>query len=170
MWNKISDVGIQLRHSNIYHIALERIKKYCEKKTKDIAEEEKEKYKAFFKDETGIFIIEKLTRDIIECCKLPKAIELRKTLGYNHDNTIVREETSIVEKKILSFIENLITENQIFGLKTIVLLLKLMKETMKIMTQMMKKKEEIYLKSIILKFFNVIPVILSLIFLNVQVK
>ena len=37
------------------------------KKTKDIAEEEKEKYKAFFEDETGIFIVEKLTRDIIEC-------------------------------------------------------------------------------------------------------
>ena len=134
MWNKISDVGIQLRHSNIYHIALERIKKYCGNKTKDIAEEEKEKYKVFFEGETGIFIIEKLTRDIIERCKLPKAIELRKKLGYNHDNIIVREETSIVEKKILSFIENLITENKIFGLKTIVLLLKLMKETMKIMT------------------------------------
>ena len=30
------------------------------KKTKDIAEEEKEKYKAFFEGETGIFIIENL--------------------------------------------------------------------------------------------------------------
>ena len=103
MWNKISDVEIQLRHSNIYHIALERIKKYCGNKTKDIAEEEKEKYKAFFEGETGIFIIEKLTRDIIERCKLPKAIELRKKLGYNHDNIIVREETSIAEKIIKLF-------------------------------------------------------------------
>ena len=51
------------------------------KKTKDIAEEEKEKYKAFFEDETGILIIEKLTRDITECCKLPEAIELRKKWG-----------------------------------------------------------------------------------------
>ena len=48
------------------------------KKQKDITEEEKQKYKAYFADETGIFIIEKLTLDIIERCKLPEAIELRK--------------------------------------------------------------------------------------------
>ena len=59
------------------------------KKTKDIAEEEKEKYKAFFEGETGIFIVEKLILDIIECCKLPEAIELRKKLGYNHDDIMV---------------------------------------------------------------------------------
>ena len=41
-------------------------------------EEEKQKCKAYFEGETGIFIIEKLTRDITECCKLPEAIELRK--------------------------------------------------------------------------------------------
>ena len=46
------------------------------KKTKDITEEETEKYKAFFEDETGIFIIEKLTRDIIERCKLKKKIRI----------------------------------------------------------------------------------------------
>ena len=74
LWNKMSDIEIQLRHSNIYDIALKRIRKYCGKKTKDITEEEKEKYKAFFEGETGIFIIEKLTRDIIERCKLPEAI------------------------------------------------------------------------------------------------
>ena len=66
--------------------------------------------------------------------------------------------------KILCLIKNLITENQIFGLQIIILLLKLMKETMKIMTQMMKKKEKTCLKSIILKFFDVIPMILILIF------
>ena len=48
------------------------------KKTKDITEEEKQKYKAHFKGEEGVFIIEKLARDIIEHCKLPEAIELRK--------------------------------------------------------------------------------------------
>ena len=32
------------------------------KKTKDITKEKKEKYKAFFEGETGIFVIEKLTR------------------------------------------------------------------------------------------------------------
>ena len=35
-----------------------------EKKRTDITDEEKQKYKAFFEGETGIFIIEKLTRDI----------------------------------------------------------------------------------------------------------
>ena len=72
------DLETQIKHSNIYDIALKRIGKYCRKKTKDITEEEKQKYKAFFEGETGIFIIEKLTRDIIERCKLPEAIELRK--------------------------------------------------------------------------------------------
>ena len=52
------------------------------KKTKDITKKEK-KYKAFFQGKDGIFIIEKLTRDIIERCKLPKAIELRKKIEYN---------------------------------------------------------------------------------------
>ena len=137
-----------------------------QKKTKDITEEEKQRYKAFFKNEKGIFIIEKLTCDIIERCKLPKAIELRKKLGYNHNNIMICEETLIGEKTIKFFPkENLMTENQIFGLKIIILLLKLMKEIMKIMIQMMKKKEKICLKIIILNF-DVIPIILSLIFLN----
>ena len=34
LWQKMSGVEIQLRHSNIRHIALERIKKCCGKKTK----------------------------------------------------------------------------------------------------------------------------------------
>ena len=63
------------------------------KKTKDITEKEKEKYKTFFEGEKNIFIIEKLRSDIIERCKLPKAIELRKKLGYNHDDIMIREET-----------------------------------------------------------------------------
>ena len=81
LWNKMSNIEIQPRHSNIYDIALKRIRKYCGKK-----------YKTFFKNETGIFVIEKLTRDIIEHCKL-------------------------------HLIKNLITENQIFDLKIIILLL-----------------------------------------------
>ena len=68
----------------------------CGKKWMD--KEEKQRYKAFFKGETGIFIIEKLTRNIIECCKLPESIELRKNLEYNHNDIMVREEKSIVEK------------------------------------------------------------------------
>ena len=88
------------------------------------------------------------------------------------NDTMVREEILIAEKinffltKILSLIKNLVTGNQIFGFKIIILLLKLMKKIMKIMTQMMKKKEKTCLKSIILKDFDVIPMILILIFLN----
>ena len=47
-------------------------------KNKRHYKEEKQNYKAYFEGETGIFIIENLTRDIIERCKLPEAIELRK--------------------------------------------------------------------------------------------
>ena len=57
----------------------------------------KTKYKVYFKGQTGIFIIEKLTRDIIEHRK-SVAIELRKKLAYNHDNIMVQEETSTAEK------------------------------------------------------------------------
>ena len=154
---------------------LKRIRKYYGKKTEDITEEEKQKYKAYFKGKEGAFIVEKLARDIIEHCKLPEAIELRKKLGYNHDDIMVREETSIAEKKIKIFPnenivlkKNLITENQILKIK--ILLMKLMKEIMKIMSQMMKKKEKTCLKSIILNFFDVIPMILILIFLNLLAK
>ena len=173
LWQKMSNIEIQLGYSHIRDITLKRIKKYYVKKAKDITEEEKEKYKAFFEGETVIFIIEKRTRDIIESYKLSKAIELRKKLGYNHNDIMVPEETSIAEKIIKLFPnenvvlkKSLTTENQIFGLKIIILLLKLMKEIMKIMIQMMKKKEKTCLKIIILKFFDVIPIILSLIFLN----
>ena len=87
-----------------------------EKKAKDIiTKEEKEKYKAFFEGEAGIFIIEKLTRDIIERCKLPKNIELRKKFGYNHDDIMIREETSIAEKIIKLFPEENIKLNDKFN-------------------------------------------------------
>ena len=97
--------GVELltNHTNIYDLALKRIRKYCGKKTKDITEEEKEKYKAFFEGEAGIFIIEKLTWDIIEHCKLPEPIELRRKIGYNHNDIMIREETSIAEKIIKHF-------------------------------------------------------------------
>ena len=75
------------------------------KKQKNITEEEKEKYKAFFESETDIFIFEKLTRtrDIIKRCKLPETIELRKKLRYNHADIMVPEETSTAEKIIKLF-------------------------------------------------------------------
>ena len=112
---KMSDVEIQFGHSNIGDVALKRIKQYLGTKTKDITEEEKEKYKAYFEGKTGIFINEKLTRDIIERCKLPEAIELRKKLGYNYGNIMVREETSIAEKIIKLFPNENIVLNKKFN-------------------------------------------------------
>ena len=103
----MSHIKIQPGHLNIADATLIRIKRYCGKKTKDITEEEKEKCKAFFEGETGIFIIEKLTCDIVERCKLPEAIQLRKKLGYNHDDIMIWEETSIAEKIILFHKENI---------------------------------------------------------------
>ena len=38
----------QIGHSNIADVVLKRIRKYCSKKTKDITEEEKDKYKSVF--------------------------------------------------------------------------------------------------------------------------
>ena len=103
LWQKMRGVELLTNHTNIYDLALKRIRKYCGKKTKDITEEEKEKYKAFFEGEAGIFIIEKLTWDIIEHCNLPEAIELRRKIGYNHNDIMIREETSIAEKIIKHF-------------------------------------------------------------------
>ena len=85
------------------------------KKTKNISEEEKQKYKAYFQSEKDTFIIEKLTRDIIERYILPEAIELRKKLGYNHDDIMVREETSIAEKIIKLFPNENIVLNKKFN-------------------------------------------------------
>ena len=84
------------------------------KKKKNITEEEKQKYKAYFEGEAGIFIIEKLTRDIIEHCKLQEAIELRKKLGYNHNDIMVCEETSIAEKILKLFPDENIVLNKNF--------------------------------------------------------
>ena len=50
LWQKMSDIEIQLGYSNIADVVLKRIRKYCGKKKKEITEEEKEKYKAYFED------------------------------------------------------------------------------------------------------------------------
>ena len=114
LWQKINDVKRETGHLNIFDTALRRIKKYCGKKIKDITEKEKRKYKAFFKDKNGNFIVKKLTHDIIEHCKLPKAIELRK-LGYNHKDIMICEEKSIAEKIIKLFPEENIVLNKKFN-------------------------------------------------------
>ena len=75
----MSDLKTQIKHSNICDIVLKRIRKYCGKKTKDITEDEKQKHKAFFEGELGVFIIEKLARDIIERCELPEATAFKNS-------------------------------------------------------------------------------------------
>ena len=52
---KMSGVEIQPGHSNIADLVLKRIRKYCCKKPEDITEEEKQKYKVYFKGKEGCF-------------------------------------------------------------------------------------------------------------------
>ena len=114
-WQKMIDIERQLGHSNIADVLFKIIRKYSGKRANDLPEEVKEKQKAFFAGEAGIFIIEKLTRDIIEHCKLTGAIELRKKLGYNHDDIMVREDTSVTEEIINLFPNENIVPNKKFN-------------------------------------------------------
>ena len=170
--NKMSNIKIQLRHSNIYDIALKRIRTYCGKK-KDITEKEKQKYKAFFENETGIFIIEKLTRDIIERCKLPEAIEVTKKLGYNHDDIMIREETLIAEKIIKLFPKENIELNKKFSrrkpdtwFKDHDIIIEVDEGNHENYDSDVEKEGEDMFKKHNFKLFDVIQMILILIFLN----
>ena len=49
LWNKMSDIEIQLGHSNICDIALKRIRKYCEKKQKKLQKKKNKNIKHFLK-------------------------------------------------------------------------------------------------------------------------
>ena len=145
-----------------------------EKKTKDITEEEKQKYKAFFEGETGIFIIEKLTRDIMELWKLPEATELREKLEYSHNDIMVWEETSMAEKRIKLFSKEYIALNKKFNNRKPDIWFKNHNFIIEVDegnhenydSDDEKQKRRHFLKSIILKFFDVIPMILILIFFN----
>ena len=103
LWQKVSDLETKVKHSNICDIALKRIKKYYGKKKQKTSWEKKNKNIKHILKTKQAFIIEKLAPYIIEPCKLPEAIELRKQLGYNHDNIMVSEETSMAEKIIKLF-------------------------------------------------------------------
>ena len=47
--NKMSDIEIQLRHSNTYDIALKRIRKYCGEKKRHYKRKKKKNIKHFLK-------------------------------------------------------------------------------------------------------------------------
>ena len=49
LWQKMRDVKIQTNHTNIYNIALERIRKYCGKKQKTLQKKKKKNIKHFLK-------------------------------------------------------------------------------------------------------------------------
>ena len=47
LWLKMSDIEIQLGHSNIGDVVLKRVRKYLGKKTKYVIKVEKEQYKCY---------------------------------------------------------------------------------------------------------------------------
>ena len=49
LWNKMKDIKIQTNHTNIYNIALERIRKYCGNKQKTLQKKKKKNIKHFLK-------------------------------------------------------------------------------------------------------------------------
>ena len=80
LWQKMSDIEIQLEHSSIACFKQKQRTLQQKKKKKKTLQKKKTKKKAFFEGEEGVFIIEKLARDIIERCKLLKAIEFRQKI------------------------------------------------------------------------------------------
>ena len=68
LWNKMKDIKIQTNHTNIYNIALERIRKYCGKKQKTLQKKKNKKIKHFLKVKQVLSLLKNLTRDIIERC------------------------------------------------------------------------------------------------------
>ena len=86
---------------------------------------------------------------------------------------MIREETSIAEKVIKLFShEDIVLDKKLNSRRPDIwftnynIIIDVDEENHEIMTQMMKKKEKTCLKRITVKFFDVIPMILSLIFLN----
>ena len=111
----MSDVETQKKHSNFAQVALRRIKKYYGRKAKSNSEEKKQKYKAYFEGQTGIFIIKKILRDIMQRRRVPETIELRKKFGYSHYDIMVWKETSLAEKIIKHFPRKNILLNKKFN-------------------------------------------------------
>ena len=162
----------QIKHSSICDIALKRIRKYYGKKAKDITEEEKQKYKAYFEGKPGIFIIEKFTHDVIERCKLPEPIELRKKLGYDHNDIMVQEETPMAEKIKLFPNENMVLNKKFNNRKPDIwfknhnLITEINEGNHENYDSNDEKEREDMFKKHNFKILDVTPMILILIFLN----
>ena len=113
LWLKMGDIEVKLGHSNIADVVLKRIRKYCSKKKQKT--QKKKKYKTFFEGEKCVFIIKRLTCDVMENCKLPEAIDFRKKMGYNHNDIMVHEEASTAEKLVKFFPDENIVLNKKFN-------------------------------------------------------
>ena len=68
LWLKMGDIEIKLDHWNLCDVVLRRIRKMFGEKRRDITEEEKQRFKTFFKVKKVIFITEKVAIDVIERC------------------------------------------------------------------------------------------------------
>ena len=114
LWHKMIEIEIQLGHSNIADPVLKRIRKYYGKKQKTLQKKKNKNTKHILKVKRVFLLLKKFKRDIIEGCKLSEAITLRKILGYNHNDIMFREETSIAEKIIKRFPnENIVLSKKI---------------------------------------------------------
>ena len=81
LWLKMSDIEEKLNHSDIADPVLKTIENYYGQKINYITQKEKQKYKTFFIDQTGAYIVEKFAHDLIEGCELREALDFRKKLG-----------------------------------------------------------------------------------------
>ena len=98
---------------------------------------------------------------------------MRKKLGHNHTDTMVREETSIAEKTIKLFPDEKIVLNKNFNgrkpdiwFKNHNFIFEFDERNHENYDSDDEKKGKTCLKIIVLKFFDGIPMILILIFLN----
>ena len=141
----------------------------------NITEEEKQKYKAYFEGQPGIFIIEKFTRDIIERCKLPETIQLRKKLGYDHNDNGSRRNIKWQKKsnfflmKILCLIKKFNNRKPDIWFKNHNLI-EIDEGNHENYDSDDEKEREDMFKKYHFKIFDVIPMILILMFLNFQAK
>ena len=60
LWQNVSDLKTQVKHSKICDIALKRIRKFCGKKQKDITEEEKKNIKHILKTKQVFLLLKNL--------------------------------------------------------------------------------------------------------------
>ena len=60
LWQKMSDIEIQLGHSNIANVALKRIRKYCGKKQKALQKKKKKNTKHFLKKKKVLLLLKSL--------------------------------------------------------------------------------------------------------------